>query len=232
MICFAHGSLGYMCNFTFDEFQKVCDQVFKDKCKLHFDNRLRLKVTVPGDQKQRVYKGNNLQSYEEMAIKEYHVLNEVVIDRGPSPFAIQIEIYFDGHFMTTLVGDGLILSTPTGSTAYNMAAGGSIVQANAQCICLTPIAPHSLSFRPLILPVSTEIKLKKPSDNRNSAFVALDGATRFELKDSEEIIISGSDSNLSMVVNPSDNLMDLWGQRLVNQLNWNQRKHLRALQKM
>jgi NAD+ kinase len=65
-----------------------------------------------------------------MTISDYHVLNEVVIDRGPSSYAIQIEIYFDGNFMTTLVGDGIIISTPTGSTAYNLAAGGSVVQAN------------------------------------------------------------------------------------------------------
>jgi len=57
--------------------------------------------------------------------------------------------------MTTLVGDGIIIATPTGSTAYNLSAGGSIVQANCQCICVTPLAPHSLSFRPLIIPVST-----------------------------------------------------------------------------
>jgi NAD kinase len=64
--------------------------------------------------------------------------------------------------MTTLVGDGLIISTPTGSTAYNLSAGGSIVQANTQCICLTPLAPHSLSFRPLIIPAATCVTLKKP----------------------------------------------------------------------
>jgi NAD+ kinase len=65
-----------------------------------------------------------------MKIEDYHVMNEVVIDRGPSSYAIQIEIYFDGNYMTTLVGDGIIISTPTGSTAYNLSAGGSIVQAN------------------------------------------------------------------------------------------------------
>ena len=91
--------------------------------------------------------------------------------------------------MTTMVGDGLILSTPTGSTAYNLSAGGSIIQSNTACICVTPLAPHSLSFRPVIIPVSTVISLRKPCDNRSSAWVSLDGATRFELKDGEEITI-------------------------------------------
>ena len=83
--------------------------------------------------------------------------------------------------MTTLIGDGIIISTPTGSTAYNMSAGGSIVQSNCACFCVTPLAPHSLSFRPLIVPVATKISLKKPADNRNTAWVSMDGATRFEL---------------------------------------------------
>mmetsp|Transcript_8667 Transcript_8667/g.14699 ORF Transcript_8667/g.14699 Transcript_8667/m.14699 type:complete len:88 (-) Transcript_8667:190-453(-) len=87
--------------------------------------------------------------------------------------------------MTNLVGDGLIIATPTGSTAYNLSAGGSIVQANTQCICITPMSPHSLSFRPLIIPVSTVVTIRKPADNRNSAWVALDGASRFELKDND-----------------------------------------------
>ena len=133
--------------------------------------------------------------------------------------------------MTTLIGDGIIISTPTGSTAYNLSAGGSIVQSNCKCICVTPLAPHSLSFRPLIIPVSTKIKLKKPADNRNTAWVSLDGATRFELDQDEELVVEGSESALSLVVNPTDNLTDLWSQRLVNLFNWNKRETLRPLQK-
>ena len=119
-------------------------------------------------------------------------------------------MFFDGNYMTQMVGDGIIVSTPTGSTAYNMSAGGSIVQANTQCICITPLAPHSLSFRPLIIPVSTHIVLRKADDNRNSAWVSLDGGTRFELLPGEELSIKGSEASLGMVVNPSDNLVDLW----------------------
>lgn len=94
--------------------------------------------------------------------------------------------------MTTLIGDGLIISTPNGSTAYNLSAGGSIVQSNCQCMLLTAIAPHSLSFRPLIIPLGTVVTLKKPKDNRNSAWVNLDGATRFELGEYEEFEIKAS----------------------------------------
>ena len=197
----------------------------------HLDNRLRLKAEVVGKPMREIITGNNFSMPSCVNIQNYHVMNEVVVDRGPSSYAIQLEIFFDGNYMTTLVGDGLIIATPTGSTAYNLSAGGSIVQANAMCICVTPLAPHSLSFRPLIVPVSTTVTLKKPEDNRSSAWVALDGSTRFELQDGEELEIKASSSNLSFVVNPSDNLMDLWGQRLAHKLNWNQRQTLKPLQK-
>lgn len=88
-------------------------------------------------------------------VQDYHILNEIVVDKGPCPTSVQLEIYFDGQYMSNLVGDGLIIATPTGSTAYNMSANGSIVQANADCVMITPLAPHSLSFRPLIVPCST-----------------------------------------------------------------------------
>ena len=97
------------------------------------------------------------------------------------------------------------------------------MQSNCQTICLTPMAPHSLSFRPLIIPMGTTVKLRKPLDNRNQAWVSLDGATRFELGENEEFKIEPSASSLSLVVNPADNLTDLWGQRLVKMLTWNDR---------
>ena len=85
------------------------------------------------------------------------------------------------------------------------------------------MAPHSLSFRPVVLPSSTRITLKKPKDNRNSAWASLDGATRFELHDAEELHLDAADSKVSMIVD-TDNIMKLSGQRLVQLINWNQRQ--------
>ena len=82
-----------------------------------------------------------------------------------------------------MVGDGLILSTPNGSTAYNLSAGGSIVQNNIDCMLLTAIAPHSFSFRPLIIPVGTLVTLKKPLNSREEAWISIDGNKKFELFD-------------------------------------------------
>jgi len=154
-----------------------------------------------------------------------------VIDRGPSPYTVQLNIYIDENRITCSVGDGLIIATPTGSTAYNLAAGGSILETNTHCICLTPLAPHSLSFRPIILPASCTIRIEKVRDGRNSGWVALDGANRFRLADGESISISGSQSYLSMVTLKSDNLTDLWAQRLVKFFGWNTREQNKPLNK-
>ena len=145
-----------------------------------------------------------------MKIKDYHCVNEVVIDRGPSPYCIQIEILIDNNYFTTMVGDGLIVSTPTGSTAYNLAAGGPIVQANVPAICIAPIAPHSLSFRPVILPENARISLKNPEEGRSSVWVSLDGATRFELKQGEAIQVRASKHAIAFVTNPFENLTEIW----------------------
>jgi NAD+ kinase len=94
---------------------------------MHLDNRLRLSCEVLGNPLRDIFRGNNFIESEKMNIEDFHIVNEVVVDRGPSPYSLQLEIYLDGNYMTTLVGDGLIISTPNGSTAYNLSAGGSIV---------------------------------------------------------------------------------------------------------
>ena len=135
-----------------------------------------------------------------------------------------MNIEIDGNKITTAVGDGVIIATPTGSTAYNLAAGGSILATATNCICLTPLSPHSLSFRPVILPASAVIRIQKVADGRNAAWVSLDGANRFKLEEGESIVISGSEHPLSIVTLKSDNLTDLWAQRLIKFFGWNTRE--------
>lgn len=121
-----------------------------------------------------------------MAFHLFQVLNEVVIDRGPSSYLSNVDVYLDGHLITTVQGDGkdhvaardprtpqgpkndaytlslpgVIVSTPTGSTAYAAAAGASMVHPNVPAIMVTPICPHSLSFRPIVVPAGVELKVR------------------------------------------------------------------------
>lgn len=239
IITFAQGSLGFMCNFVFDDFKEVMNHVFesvktgKKSEHLGIDSRLRLRVSMgPGcNPVRKVFRGDQLDKTTDLTVDNFHVVNEIVIDRGPSPYAVQLDIYIDNTKFTTCFGDGIIIATPTGSTAYSMSAGGSIVQVNNHCICVTPLAPHSLSFRPIILPSSSEIRMVKPKDSRAAAWVSLDGATRFKLEDGESVTIQGSNYPLNMVTLKSDNLTDLWAQRLTNLFGWNMREPIKPLVK-
>lgn len=90
---------------------------------------------------------------------DHLVLNEVVVDRGPSPYLSNIDLFIDGKHVTSVQGDGLIVSTPTGSTAYAVAAGASMIHPSVPAIMITPICPHSLSFRPIVVPAGVELKV-------------------------------------------------------------------------
>ena len=101
-----------MCNFEFEEFPKLFSRLFycnflqDEKKDPSLDIRTRLKISVEGNPVRKVYKGGQLENFEEIEIKNYHVVNEVVLDRGPSPYCIQVEIFIDDSYFTTCVGDG------------------------------------------------------------------------------------------------------------------------------
>ena len=190
MITFSQSSLGFMCNFEFEEHRQVIDSLICEKqgqlvCeeKLGVEERFRLKVnTGPGTNiNRKIYRGDQLENSEDIVIEDLHVLNEVVIDKGPSPYSLDLNLYIDDNFITAIKGDGVIIATATGSTAYNLSAGGSILQTAAKSICITPLAPCSLSFRPIILTPDVTIRIEKVANNRGVAWAALDGANRIKL---------------------------------------------------
>ncbi|OAX77275.1 hypothetical protein ACJ72_08430 [Emergomyces africanus] len=105
-----------------------------------------------------------------------HAMNEVVIHRGKQPHLAIVEVYVGGRFLTEAVADGMILSTPTGSTAYSLSSGGSIIHPLVPSLLVTPICPRSLSFRPLVIPSSTPVTLRLSEKNRGREVeVSIDG---------------------------------------------------------
>lgn len=110
-----------------------------------------------------------------------HAMNEVIIHRGRDPHLAVVEVFVGGRFLTEAVADGMIVSTPTGSTAYSLSSGGSIIHPLVPSILLTPVCPRSLSFRPLVLPAGTPITLKLSDKNRGRELeVSIDGVRRSE----------------------------------------------------
>ena len=157
----------------------------------------------------------------------YTVLNEVLVDRGPSPFLSKIEAYDRGQLITTIQADGVMLATATGSTAYSVSAGGSMVHPNVPAILMTPICPHTLSFRPVVLPDSVEVELRVADDARCSAWVSFDGKERCELCPGDSIYIK-----MSQYPVPTVNYADQTGDfisSLRRCLRWNEREEQKPL---
>ncbi|KAL8725091.1 MAG: hypothetical protein Q9166_007565, partial [cf. Caloplaca sp. 2 TL-2023] len=125
-----------------------------------------------------------------------HAMNEIIIHRGATPHLAHIAIFIGGRFLTEAVADGMIISTPTGSTAYSLSSGGSIIHPLVDSLCLTPICPRSLSFRPLVLPASTPVTLRLSEENNRGreVEVSIDGVRQREgLKVGGEIRVVGDE---------------------------------------
>ncbi|KAK0727493.1 ATP-NAD kinase-domain-containing protein [Lasiosphaeria miniovina] len=121
-----------------------------------------------------------------------HAINEISIDRGIHPHLAILDIYVNGHHLTEAVADGILISTPTGSTAYSLSAGGSIVHPLVKSILITPISPRSLSFRPLVLPLHTKVVLRLSKRNRGRELpVSIDGKRRVGVTIGMEVRVEG-----------------------------------------
>eukprot|EP01068_Selenidium_serpulae_P013299 Selendium_serpulae@DN5950_c0_g3_i2.p1 len=119
-------------------------------------------------------------------------MNECVIDRGGSSTLITLDVYCNGFYLTSVAADGIILASPTGSTAYSMSAGGPIVHPTVGCVILTPICPFSLSFRPLVLPDSAELRIMAAKGGRAVPRVSIDGREKAVLGECVSVIIKSA----------------------------------------
>ncbi|KAF2149394.1 ATP-NAD kinase [Myriangium duriaei CBS 260.36] len=154
-------------------------------------NRLKVGVYAPdGTQVE-----NDDTTPEPQAYGDVYAMNEVLLHRGRQPHLSQIQIYVGGRFLTEAVADGMLISTPTGSTAYSLSSGGSIVHPLVSSLLLTPICPRSLSFRPLVLPANTPIVLRLSEKNRaEEVEVSIDGVRRDQgLARGMEVRVVGED---------------------------------------
>jgi NAD+ kinase len=132
-------------------------------------------------------------------IAEYTALNDVVINKGALARIIELDTVIDKMYVTSFRADGLIASTPTGSTAYNLSAGGPILYPTMDCVILTPICPHTLTNRPIVLPDSVliEVTLKSPAED---VFLTLDGQVGFSMRQNDIIVIEKSPFKTSLLI--------------------------------
>jgi NAD+ kinase len=143
------GRLGFLANISRDEIELAMDKILKNSYS--FEERELLQLLSPG----KLFGDCNF------------ALNEITITKKDSSSMITIQVYLNGHFLNTYWSDGLIIATPTGSTAYSLSVGGPIVVPDARNFIITPIAPHNLTVRPLVLPNNQELTLKIQGRDEN-----------------------------------------------------------------
>lgn len=128
----------------------------------------------------------------ELTVPDLHAINELVIHRGPNPHLVIVDVYVGSRFLTEAVADGILISTPTGSTAYSLSAGGTIIHPLTKAMLLTPICARTLSFRHLCLPLNKKVVLKVSKKNRGRELeVSLDGKRRAGVTIGMEIRVTG-----------------------------------------
>lgn len=130
---------------------------------------------------------------------EHVALNDVVVTKGARSRMIDLSVWVGDEFVTRVKADGLIVATPTGSTAYNLSAGGPIVQPTLDALLLTPIAPHTLTNRPIVIPASSPVRVQPHLEERAEVFVTFDGQDGFQIQADDEVRIRRADRPMRLI---------------------------------
>ena len=192
------GEVGFLAEIAEEDLYKAAEKVLKGD----FILRPRMRLSV------RVGRRNETLAQET-------VLNDVVINRGALARLAHIETYINDLYLTTYSADGLIVATPTGSTAYSLAAGGPVIHPAVPGIILTPICPFTLTNRPLIVPESANIKIRL-AKGASDIVLTFDGQKGLEINDQDEIVIQKGPHPIHLITLPERQYFDI----LKNKLKW------------
>jgi len=193
------GSLGFLTEVTLPELFPSLEAAIAGQA--HIEERMMLRATTERP---------SSPATTEIA------LNDVVINKGARSRLIDLSVSVGDGIVTRVRADGLIIATPTGSTAYNLAAGGPIVQPNVEAIVLTPIAPHTLTNRPIVIPSSSTICVTPMMGERDEVFVTFDGQAGFELHAGDQIRICRAPDPMRLIRPPTRSYFEV----LREKLNW------------
>jgi len=194
------GGLGFLTEFTLNELYPIMEKILDDDYEI--EERGMLSASV-------YKKGKKFGSYT--------VLNDLVINNGKVSRIIDLAIYAEGNHITTFKADGIIFSTPTGSTAYSLSAGGPIAHPTLPVTLITPICPHILTNRPLV--VSNEMEITVKVLTVGSSYLTLDGQETIKLEFNDEIKLKKSDSTVKLIKSPFRDYFSIlktklmWGER-------------------
>jgi len=193
-----YGGLGYLAEFPLEELFSALEAILAGDYKV----QERLMLTV------------ELRRGEELITKN-RVLNDVVVNKSALARIIEIETYLNNQFLNRFRADGLIVSTPTGSTAYNLSAGGPIIFPSMNAVVITPICPFTLSNRPIVVPDDSVIEVRLMTKNEEVA-LTLDGQVGFPLQAGDHALIRKSNATFNLVQPANRNYCDV----LRDKLKW------------
>lgn len=194
------GSLGFLTEFTLDELYPAMERLLARKHTI--DRRWMLKTEV------RQRNGS---------VKTYQALNDTVINKGALARIISMETFVNEDFIANFLADGMIISTPTGSTAYSLSAGGPIVYPTLDSLIMTPICPHTLTNRPLVIPAESTIRVVVKSGE--DVMLTVDGQVGVALNEGDEIRCTRSEYQIELIQPGNKGFFDIlreklkWGER-------------------
>jgi NAD+ kinase len=193
-----YGGLGYLAEFRIEELFAALEMILKGEYKVQ----------------RRVMFAVELRRSEETVTRN-RVLNDVVVNKSALARIIEIETFLDGQFVNAFRADGLIISTPTGSTAYNLSAGGPVVYPSMSAMIITPICPFTLSNRPIVVPDDSMIEVRLKTEHEEVA-LTLDGQVGIPMEAGDRILIRKSHSTFNLVQPANRNYFDV----LRDKLKW------------
>ncbi|MBQ3927359.1 MAG: NAD(+)/NADH kinase [Clostridia bacterium] len=193
------GRLGYMAEIELGDLSKL-ELLFTDKAWIETRSMLKAEIL-------------DRRNPEKVKLTAF-ALNDAVIQNIGTAHIINLEMSENGTFLTTYRGDGLIVSTPTGSTAYSLSAGGPVIDPRLDCLCITPICPHSLNVRPILFPDSSVIEVKNIEDRSKALNLTLDGRLNLELYFGDIVRITKSNMQTRLVRLSSQSFYDRLRQKM------------------
>ena len=196
------GGLGFLTEIRVDEINSLLEKVTVGDFDL--DRRMMLEVS--------------LSRSGEKGVETFRVLNEVVVNKGAMARMIDLDTSVNGMYLNIFKADGLIICTPTGSTGYSLSAGGPIIHPTLKLISLTPICPHTLTNRPIILTDDSTIKVTLRSENED-VFLTMDGQVGVRMQEGDFIEVHKSQKVISLVKTPFRNYFEI----LKDKLKWGER---------
>ncbi|HDP99673.1 MAG TPA: NAD(+) kinase [bacterium] len=193
------GGLGFLTEVGVEELYPMLENI--ERCRYSIIERMVVAATV----------------HDPLGEIRYHALNDVVIDRGGFSRVIRIDVYIDDAFLNTYIGDGIIVATPTGSTAYSLSSLGPILAPSVNCMIINPICPHSLTVRPVVIPDDSVVRVV-PHGRESIITMSVDGQVnqQFPKAVNVEIILQKAEYSICCVQRESKNFYNL----LRKKLNW------------